>query len=162
MAKGAARVRPALKQAWRRLRGGELTPARAALSVGVGLCIGMLPLYGVHWALVIGVCLPLRLDVPVAYLAANISVPFIAPFLLLGEVQTGSLAMTGALLPLTADGMRSRGAGDYAAQLAVGTAILAPLSALVAGALTYVLVRLKRGWRAPSKVEEKGAEGVGT
>lgn len=138
------KVRPALRQAWRRLRGGELTPARAGLSVGVGLCIGMLPLYGAHWALVLAVCLPLRLDVPVAYLAANISLPFIAPFLLLGEVQTGSLAMTGAFLPLSADGLRSRGAGAYATQLAVGTALLAPASALVAGALTYVLVRAKR------------------
>lgn len=155
MSKGASRVRPALAQAWKRLRGGELTPARAALSVGVGLCIGMLPLYGVHWALVLGVCLPLRLDVPVAYLAANISVPFIAPFLVLAEVQTGSLAMTGALLPLTADGLRSRGAGDYATQLVLGTALLAPSSALVAGALTYVLVRLKRGWSKPPPPAEK-------
>jgi len=29
------------RQAWRRLRGGELTPRRAALSVAVGLLIGM-------------------------------------------------------------------------------------------------------------------------
>lgn len=146
MAEG--KVRPALKQAWRRLRGGELTPARAGLSVGVGLCIGMLPLYGAHWALVLAVCLPLRLDVPVAYLAANISMPLIAPFLLLGEVQTGSFAMTGALLPLTADGLRSRGAADYATELVVGTALLAPTSALVAGAITYALVHAKRRFSA--------------
>ncbi|MGH7328291.1 MAG: hypothetical protein ACREJX_08065, partial [Polyangiaceae bacterium] len=52
----------AFRAAWRRLRGGELTPARAAFSIGVGLAIGVTPLYGFHLPLVLAICLPLGLD----------------------------------------------------------------------------------------------------
>jgi uncharacterized protein (DUF2062 family) len=133
-------ARPKLRAAWARLRGGELTPRRAALSVAAGLAIGVLPLYGVHWLLVVGVCMPLRLDVPVAYLAANVSIPVLAPFLLLAEVQLGALALTGSFLPLGAEAVWHRGPGEWARELVVGTAIFAPLLALVGGGLTFGLV----------------------
>ncbi len=138
MAQG--RIRPALRQAWRRLRGGELTPKRAALSVGIGLAIGLVPIYGAHWAIVLAVCLPFELDAPVAYLAANISNPLFAPFLFLAEVQIGSVVTTGARLPLTMQALQDRGPGAFVTQTIVGIAVLAPLSALVFGALTYAVV----------------------
>ena len=49
-----------------------------------------LPLYGLHFPLCLAVCLPLQLDVVVAYLAANISNPLVAPFLVTAEVEIGS------------------------------------------------------------------------
>jgi len=140
-------VRPKLRQAWQRLRGGELTPKRAALSVGIGLVVGLVPAYGFHWAIVLAMCVPLRLDAPVAYLAANISNPLFAPFLFLAEVQIGSLVMTGATLPLTKEALQARGPGAFIGETILGIAILAPAAALVFGWLTYVLVawRQKRG-----------------
>ena len=42
------RVRTAFRDAWRRLRGGELGPERAAGSVGVGLFVGFIPTYGIQ------------------------------------------------------------------------------------------------------------------
>ena len=105
------------RQAWRRLRGGELTPWRAALSVGVGLVIGMTPAFGLHWLIVIAVCVPLRLDTGVAYLAANISMPFIAPFITFAEVETGALLLHGrfmAIEPERPEGRRHRHAGRRA------------------------------------------------
>lgn len=140
MAKG--RVRPALRLAWRRLRGGELTPKRAALSVGIGLAIGLVPVYGAHWAIVLAVCVPLKLDAPVSYLAANISNPLFAPFLFLAEVQIGSILTTGALLPLTMQALQDRGPSAFVTQTIVGIAVLAPLAALGFGALTYGVVAL--------------------
>jgi uncharacterized protein (DUF2062 family) len=133
-------ARPKLRAAWTRLRGGELTPQRAALSVAIGLAIGVLPLYGVHWLLVVGVCMPLRLDVPVAYLAANVSIPVLAPFLLLAEVQLGALALSGSFLPLGAEAVWHRGPGEWARELVVGTAIFSPLLAVTGGLLTFALV----------------------
>ena len=153
----SGRVRPALRQAWARLRGGELTPKRAALSVGVGLAIGLVPVYGAHWAIVLAVCVPLRLDAPVAYLAANISNPLFAPFLLLAEVQIGSKVMTGALLPLTKEAVVERGPLAFLWQTVVGVAILAPLAAVVVGAITYAIASFVKKRREKERREARGA-----
>ena len=55
--------------------------------MGVGLFIGALPLYGLHFPLCAAVCLPLRLDLVAAYLAAQVSNPFVAPFLVFSTVS---------------------------------------------------------------------------
>lgn len=127
-----------------RLRGGELTPRRAALSVGVGATIGCTPLFGTHLFLVMAICLPLKLDAPVSYLAANISNPLIAPFLLFAEVQIGSVMLTGRTLGFSAGELSARGVGGLALQTAIGTTVFAPAVGLILGALTYALVRVAR------------------
>ncbi len=129
----------AFRAAWRRLRGGELTPARAGLSVGVGLAIGVTPLYGFHLPLVLGVCLPLGLDAPVAYLAANISLPFIAPFLSIIEIEIGARLLNGAWLALTRESLAEHGIRPFLREIVMGTAVFSPLSAVVGGALTFVV-----------------------
>jgi uncharacterized protein (DUF2062 family) len=130
--------------AWRRLRGGELTPRRAALSVAAGLAIGMTPAYGLHWLLVLGVCLPLRLDTGVAYLAANISMPLVAPFLSFAEIEAGALLLRGHLLPLGPRDLEATGVGTLVKELAVGTAVLAPLVGAVGGAAAYAFAAWRR------------------
>jgi uncharacterized protein (DUF2062 family) len=139
------------RQAWRRLRGGELTPRRAALSVGVGLVIGMTPAFGFHWLIVIAVCVPLRLDTGVAYLAANISLPFIVPFITLAELETGALVLHGRLLSLAPSQVKTMALGRLAAELAVGTAIAATAGGALGGAITYALVAWR--WRRRAKAE---------
>jgi uncharacterized protein (DUF2062 family) len=110
------------REAWARLRGGELTPWRAALSVGVGLAVGVTPLYGLHLPIVVAICVPLRLDAPLAYLAANISLPFIAPFLSLAEIEIGAWLRTRHLLPLDVDTVRTHGFRAFMGELVLGTA----------------------------------------
>ncbi|MBX3192903.1 MAG: DUF2062 domain-containing protein [Labilithrix sp.] len=141
------------RQAWRRLRGGELTPRRAALSVAVGLVIGMTPAFGLHWLIVLAICVPLRLDTGVAYLAANISLPFIAPFITFAEIETGSLLVRGSFLPISPDDVTTVAIGTLLVELLVGTAVLAPLTGVVGGAATYGLVSWRRG-RALRAVKE--------
>ena len=135
-------------KAWRRLRGGELTPRRAALSVGLGLVIGITPAFGFHWLLVVAVCVPLRLDTGVAYLAANISMPLIAPFLTFAEVEVGARMLHGHWLSLAPRDMKTLALGTVAAELALGTSVVAPAGGLVGGAITYVLVAWR--WRKRS------------
>jgi uncharacterized protein (DUF2062 family) len=136
--------REVARQAWRRLRGGELTPWRAALSVGVGLVIGMTPAFGLHWLIVIAVCVPLRLDTGVAYLAANISMPFIAPFITFAEIETGALLLHGAFMPIAPRDLQEIGLGRLIAELAVGTAILAPIGGALGAAIAYAMVAWRR------------------
>lgn len=89
-----------VKAAYARLRGGELTPARAAASVFVGVLVGTTPLYGLHFLLVMGICVPLRLDTAVAYVASNVSLPIFAPFINIAEIELGAWLRTGALIHL--------------------------------------------------------------
>lgn len=146
-------LRDKVREAWRRLRGGDLTPARAAASVGVGLAIGVTPLYGFHLPLVIAVCLPLGLDTPVAYLAANISLPFIAPFLTMAEIEIGSKITTGAWLSLTREALHQYGIKPFLRQIIVGTVVFSPLVASVGAFLTFAIASLFRKAPPPDSFE---------
>lgn len=111
------------------------------------MLIGATPLYGFHLILVVGVCLPLRLDAPVAYLAANISNPFFAPFLSLAEIETGAFVRSGSFLPLTPEVIRTHGIAPFLRDALVGTLFFAPALAAVGGALTWASVALVRALR---------------
>lgn len=91
--KGESRAR--LAQVWSRLRGGSLEPSRAAASVAIGIFIGCMPVYGAQLLLVLAVCVPLRLDSAVAYLAAHVSNPLTLPLMLAAEMEAGALLLTG-------------------------------------------------------------------
>jgi uncharacterized protein (DUF2062 family)/SAM-dependent methyltransferase len=156
-----AKVHAAAKLAWTRLRGGELTPGRAAASVAVGLAIGVMPLYGAHLWIVVAVCLVLRLDAALAYLAANISIPPVIPFLLLAEAELGSLARTGHVLALTAAEAHSRAFGELAKEVVVGTAILSPIVAVIGGAVTWgIAARAAKAKAKPRTPFEAAVERV--
>jgi uncharacterized protein (DUF2062 family) len=113
----------------------------------VGLAIGVLPLWGTHWALVLAVCVPFRLDTAVAYLAANISIPPIAPFITMAELELGSRILTGAWMHVTADAARTLTPGSVARELAVGAAAMSALAATVGGGLTWALAHAIRALR---------------
>lgn len=129
---------------WRYLRGNPDNPVRVSASVGAGLFIGCLPLYGLHLPLCLAVCLPLRLDVLVAYVAANISNPLIAPFLLLLEVQVGSLLLDGRLLPLSASAVEQIGVSGLLLQILIGAPIVATVIAGIGALLTWPLGKKTR------------------
>ena len=138
-------LRDVLRASWTRLRGGDLTKMRAALSVAVGLAIGVTPLWGFHFWLVLAVCVPLRLDAPIAYLAANISLPFIAPFLSFAEIEIGARVLNGAWLELSTEAVRAHGFASFLREIVVGTVIFSPSVAVVGGVITYgVLSVFKR------------------
>lgn len=109
----------------------------------MGLIIGMTPAFGLHWLIVIGVCVPLRLDAGVAYLAANISLPFIAPFITFAELETGAFVLHGAWMSIAPSDVKTMQLGTLALELVVGTAIVAPAGGALGGAITYGLVALK-------------------
>lgn len=141
-------ARERMRDAWRRLRGGELTPARAAASVAVGIAIGVTPLWGVHWALVLGVCLPLRLDASVSYLASNVSLPFIAPFITFAEIAIGTRLLRGAWPTLGPEEVKRIAFATVLSELAIGTALVAATGAALGAALAYAGTALVRRRRA--------------
>ena len=123
------------------MRGGKLEPWRAALSVGVGLLIGVQPLYGLHLLLCLAICLPLRLDVLVAYAAANISNPALAPLIVMAELQIGSLIVDGRMLSIRVLPTKAHAIGHLAWQLGVGAAVLGVALAVSGGWTAAIIVR---------------------
>jgi uncharacterized protein (DUF2062 family)/2-polyprenyl-3-methyl-5-hydroxy-6-metoxy-1,4-benzoquinol methylase len=134
---------------WQRLRGTPGSPVRAAAAVALGLFIGCQPLYGLHIVLVLAVCLPLRLDAVLAYLAANISNPFVAPFLIFCEVEAGAYLTTGRFAAFDVAQARATGALGFARQLFVGGLAVGAVLAVVGFALAW-LFAARRG---PASIE---------
>lgn len=125
---------------WRRLRGTPGSAVRAAVAVAVGLFVGCQPLYGLHLLLVLAVCVPLRLDAVLAYLAANISNPLVAPFLIFSEVEAGAYLLTGRWVAFDVAQARATGALGFARQLVVGSVALGAGLALVGFGVAWLLV----------------------
>src|SRR5947207_1950162 len=80
---------------------------RDAAAVGAGVFIGCSPFFGFHLLLCGVVGSVLRLNRLHMYLAANISNPLVAPFLVFSEIQTGALVRRGEFLGLTLATIRS-------------------------------------------------------
>ncbi len=134
-------VRRVLAGIWRRLRGGRQSPGGSALAVALGLFIGVLPLYGLHFFLCLLVCLPLGLDFVACYLVANISNPFVAPFLITLEVEVGSLVTTGQHAAFTLARAKQTGILGFAWQAGVGSIFVGVALAVIGGGTAYFIAR---------------------
>jgi uncharacterized protein (DUF2062 family)/SAM-dependent methyltransferase len=136
--------RARLSRLLRLLRGGRASPRKLALGCALGLFIGCLPLYGLHFPLCLGVCLLLRLDLVVTYLAANISNPFVAPFLVTAEVEIGSLLLDGRHAALTLERAREVGPVGFMKQAALGSVLLGAALGALGGAVTFLIASRAR------------------
>jgi uncharacterized protein (DUF2062 family) len=123
------------------LRTEGVGPAREAVAIGLGVFIGCSPLYGFHLllCLAVGTCFGLnRLKM---YLAANISNPFMAPLLILTELQTGAWFRRAQLHALTLDTVRNVDPWTFGADLVVGSLVVGSVLGVMSGTATYVLAR---------------------
>ncbi|HEY4016909.1 MAG TPA: DUF2062 domain-containing protein [Polyangiaceae bacterium] len=141
--------REELRRAWCELRGPGTTPSRAALSVGLGLFIGSLPIFGCHTPLVIGLCLWFQLDAAVAWVTANVSNPFFAPALLAAEVQVGAWLRHGTAIDFRRLGSRDLHVGDVLGCLALGSPVVGAALAVAGALIAYLLVAIAPSSRAP-------------
>jgi len=136
---------------WRRLRGGG-SPFELGVSVAVGLFIGSLPLYGLHFPLCLLACWPFGLDVVAAYLAAQISNPWFAPFLVALEARIGGFILGRA--PLGLQDVGAAQLGDLFERTLVGAPIVGFALAAIGFVLTFVVARRTRGQRPGALVLE--------
>jgi 2-polyprenyl-3-methyl-5-hydroxy-6-metoxy-1,4-benzoquinol methylase/uncharacterized protein (DUF2062 family) len=143
IAKTYSPFREEVRRALHELRGSNASPRRLAFAVGIGLFIGSLPIFGCHTPLVLGFCIWWHLDGAIAWLASNISNPFIAPALMTLEVEIGSYLRTGEFV--RPEGQVTVGqAGKFAGDLFLGAPLVALGIALTGAAVTFGLVHLRR------------------
>lgn len=125
-----------------------------ALAVALGLFIGCLPVYGLHFVLCVLVCLPFGLDLVLAYLVANISNPLVAPFLITLEVEVGSLLTTGHHAAFTLEQAKLTGILGFVWQAVVGSVVVGAVLGAIGSALAYLIARERAG--APADEIEEG------
>jgi uncharacterized protein len=142
------RTRLALRNAWRRLRGGELSPERAAASVAVGLFVGCLPFYGIQSFICLLFSVPLRLDFPVAWLVTNFANPVTAPFLILFEIELGGWMARGIWVSLSLQDFSVRKLGAFLGYALLGAGVIGTTAAVTGGALTLWWMRRSAKARA--------------
>jgi uncharacterized protein (DUF2062 family)/SAM-dependent methyltransferase len=136
-----------LRRAFMGLRTEGAGAARETAAVAIGIFIGCLPVYGFHLLLcwIAGVALGLnRLKM---YLAANISNPLVAPWLLFAEIQIGAWLRRGSFHPLARDYIVATGLTVFGIDAVVGSLFVGALLGAVAAAGTYSLVRGSRADR---------------
>ena len=69
--------------------GSDDSPKKKALSIALGLFVGLSPFWGLHTLLVFGAAFLFRLNKAIAFAFSNISLPPFIPFVLYFGVQTG-------------------------------------------------------------------------
>lgn len=147
-------MREELRRAWRELRGAELSPARAAAAVALGLFIGSIPIFGCHTPLVLTICLVLQLDALLAWVASHISNPFFAPFLLTAEVQVGGWVRTGEPLYINPELVRAEGVSGFVSYAFIGAPLVAAALAATGALLVYAGMTVKRRYAPGTVVRE--------
>jgi uncharacterized protein (DUF2062 family) len=130
-----------MRRAFRDLRLEGSGAGREAAAVGLGVFLGCLPVYGLHLLLCWVLGALFRLNRLKVYLAANISNPFVAPWLLLVELQVGAWLRHGAFQSLRPSAVRAAGLDVVFIDLVTGSVVVGLALAAVAATATYFLLR---------------------
>lgn len=138
------RARRALAELLVTLRTEGSSPRRQGWSAGLGAFIGSLPLYGLHLPLCVLAGKLLGLNRVTMYLAANLSNPLFAPFLIWLEVEVGSLLRTGTFYGLTVDGIADLDPWTVALDLAIGSVVVGTVAGLAIGLTAFAVLRRAR------------------
>jgi len=85
------------REAWRKLAGTDQPPLRTALSVGLGLAIGVMPIMPFQTGLALGAAFVFRLNRVTTFLGTLIWQPFTAPFIVAAELWIGRLLLPAAV-----------------------------------------------------------------
>src|SRR4029079_10199952 len=111
-------------------------PGREAAALGLGVFIGCTPFYGFHLILCWIAGWALRLNRLKLYLAANISNPLFAPFLVFVELQTGACMRRSELHDLTIASLRTTDPWTFGGDLMVGSVLVGCLLGVAIAAAT--------------------------
>jgi len=130
-----------VRRAFTRLRTEGAGPGRETAAIALGVFIGCLPVYGLHLLICWTAGALFGLNRLKMYLAANVSNPLVAPWLIVAEVQTGAWVRRGAFHTLSRASIASTRLAVYGADAVVGSLVVGAIFAAIAAAGTYALVR---------------------
>jgi glycosyltransferase involved in cell wall biosynthesis len=118
------------------------TPWGFAVCVGLGVCFGILPIWGLQMFVAAVVAHHLRLSKPLILVASNISFPAAIPFILYASLLLGRFVLSGQLdYDLGLSVLNPKDIWKYAIEYLVGSISLAVLAGAVTTVVSYFLAR---------------------
>ncbi|MFD1603271.1 DUF2062 domain-containing protein [Flavobacterium artemisiae] len=113
---------------------------KKSAAIALGIFIGLSPFWGFQTLLLFTFAALFRLNKVIAFLFSNVSFPPFIPFIIYGSLKIGSFFVT-ADAPLHLDSsITLDDIQKNAAQYIIGSLILAAVSALTAGLISYLLL----------------------
>jgi uncharacterized protein (DUF2062 family)/SAM-dependent methyltransferase len=117
---------------------------REAAALGLGVFIGCTPFYGFHLPLCWTAGRLLNLNRLKLYIASNISIPLVSPFLLFAELQTGAWVRRHDLHDLSLHVLRTTSPWTFGADILIGSAIVGAVLGLSVAIATLATGGLRR------------------
>jgi len=113
---------------------------KKSAAIALGIFIGLSPFWGFQTVLLFTFAALFRLNKVIAYLTSNVSFPPFIPFIIYASLQVGSIFVTSDA-PLVLDSsITLDDIQKNATQYIVGSLILASVSALLVGSISYLLL----------------------
>ena len=137
-----------LKHKWKEVFVTELfdplqTDTRKSVSVGFGVCMGILPIWGFQLIAAIALAVLFRLNKGLVILFANISIPPAIPLILYASFKMGEWWMPGSHVPFSmTKSLSLQVVGYQFRQYLAGSISLALLAGFTAGLISYLLLKL--------------------
>ena len=139
-----ARRRPRLRRLYITLRTEHTTPMKVALAVGLGVFVGVSPLWGLHFALCVLLATAFRLNRVLVYAAANLGNPLTAAPILFAELQIGHRLLHRSWLPIALDDIQAAGLQGLVTSLVVGSVAVGLVLGAAIGGISWIITRWGR------------------
>lgn len=118
------------------------SPKKKAMSIALGLLIGLSPIWGFHTIAVLALAVLFKLNKVIAFAFSNVSFPPFIPFILYASLQFGAL-LTGEELILSMDEMVANlGFTTHLKTYIIGSISLAILAAFIFGFTSYLIFKI--------------------
>lgn len=113
---------------------------KKSAAIALGIFIGLSPFWGFQTILLFTFATIFRLNKVIAYLTSNVSFPPFIPFIIYGSLKVGSFFVSSDAPLILDSSMTFDDIQKNAAQYIVGSLILATVSALSVGLISYLLL----------------------
>lgn len=113
---------------------------KKSAAIALGIFIGLSPFWGFQTILLFTLAALFRLNKVIAFLTSNVSFPPFIPLIIYGSLKIGSIFVTSDAPLILDSSMTFDDIQKNAAQYIIGSLILASVSALTVGLISYLLL----------------------
>ena len=114
--------------------------AKKALSIALGVFIGISPFWGFQTLLVLALAILLRLNKAISFAFSNISFPPFIPFIIYGSLKVGSYFVHSNSSLLFDSSITLEAIQNNIQQYLVGSFVLATICAILFGSIAYLIL----------------------
>ncbi|RYG53252.1 MAG: DUF2062 domain-containing protein, partial [Chitinophagaceae bacterium] len=115
-------------------------PAVKALSIALGVFVGIAPFWGFQTVLVLLLAAVFRLNKAIAFIFSNVSIPPMIPVIIIASLQTGRLFYDSGAPLVFNHAPSMQDIGNHIIQYLIGSFTLALVCAVACGGIAYVVL----------------------